>query len=224
MPRERLSMRKIRDVLRLEALGRTRREIAQSVGIGRTTVCDYVSRATAAGLSWPLPDGLDDEALEEMLFVKREDRRSVRPAPEWSEVHLELRNHKHVTLMLLWQEYKSAQPDGYQYTQFCEHYRRWAGKLEVWMRQEHRAGEKLFVDFSGDGIPYFDPLTRGRRIAQLFVAALGASSLTYAEATRSQELEEWIGCHVHAYEFFGGATQILIPDQTKTAVTKSCRY
>jgi transposase len=92
------------------------------------------------------------------------------------------------------------------------------------MRQEHRAGEKLFVDFSGDGIPYFDPLTRGRRIAQLFVAALGASSLTYAEATRSQELEDWIGCHVHAYEFFGGATQLLIPDQTKTAVTKSCRY
>src|SRR4029453_14901670 len=175
MPRERLSMRKIRDVLRLDALGRTYREIAQSVGIGRATVCDYVSRATAAGLGWPLPDGLDDEALEEKLFVKREDRRSVRPAPEWSEVHLELRNHKHVTLMLLWQEYKAAQPDGYQYTQFCEHSR--------------RGGGKLFVYFSGDGIPYFDPLTRGRRIAQLFVAALGASSLTYAEATRSQELE-----------------------------------
>lgn len=224
MPRERLSMRKIRDVLQLNALGRTYREIAQSLGLGRTTVGDYVSRAAAAGLGWPLPDGLDDQALEEKLFVRKEDRRAERPQPDWSVVHLELKSNKHVTLALLWQEYKAAQPDGYQYTQFCEHYRRWAGKLQVWMRQEHKAGEKLFVDFSGDGVPYFNRFNGEPHIAQLFVGALGASSFTFAEATRSQELEEWIRCHVHAYEFFGGATQLLIPDQTRTAVTKSCRY
>lgn len=224
MPTERLSMRKIRDLLRLRAQGRSCREIARSLAIGPSTVGDYLKRARAAGLTWPLPENLDDSALEGRLFVAPADQRRDRPLPDWAALHLELKTHKHLTLALLWQEYKAAHCDGLQYTQFCEHYRRWFKTLSVWMRQEHRGGEKLFVDFSGDGIPYVDPLTGERHVAQLFVATLGASSYTYAEAAGSQQLQDWILCHVHAFEFFGGVAQVLVPDQTRTAVSKSCRY
>ena len=223
MPAERLSMRKIREVLRLAAQGRSTRQIAQSLDLGRTTVWQHLKRAQAAGITWPVPEELDDQAIEKALFVAKGEELPSRPGPDWSGVHTELKR-KHVTLALLWQEYKVQTPDGYQYSQFCNLYRHWLGKLNVWMRQEHRGGEKLFVDFSGDGIPWIDPLTGEEREAQLFVAALGASNYTYAEATQSQDLKDWITAHVHAYEFIAGVPRLTVPDQTRTAIGKPCRY
>lgn len=223
MAKERLSMRKIREVLRLRSLGLSPRKIARSVGVGRTTIQEYLLRAEAAGISWPPPEDLDDLTLEARLFVQLNEHRSDRTLPDWAEVHRELKR-KHVTLALLWQEYKAQHPDGYQYSQFCDLYRRWEGTLCVWMRQEHRGGEKLFVDFSGDGIAWIDPTTREIREAQLFVAALGASGGIYAEAFPSQELPYWIAGHVHAYEFFAGVPRLTIPDQPRTSVQKPCRY
>lgn len=222
MPRERLSMRKVREVLRLHHGGLTIREIARSLKLGRSTVSDYLRRAGVAGVSWSAD--LDPAALERLLFVPREEQRRGRPVPEWSEIHRELRR-KHVTLLLLWEEYRSQHSDGYQYSQFCQHYRRWEkNTLGVWLRQEHRGGEKLFVDYSGDGIPWVDPQSGEAREAQLFVAALGASSYTYAEATETQQLHDWLQAHVHALEHIGGVPAIIVPDQTRTAIAKTCRY
>ena len=223
MPAERLSMRKIREVLRLSAQGLSTRQIAQSLELGRTTVWQYLKRAEARGITWPVPEDRDDAAIEQALFVEKGQELPSRPGPDWTLVETELRR-KHVTLALLWQEYKAQTPDGYQYSQFCNLYRHWLSKLGVWMHQEHRGGEKLFVDFSGDGIPWIDPLTGEEREAPLFVAVLGASNYTYAEATRSQDLMAWVTCHVHAYEFLAGVPQLTVPDQPRTAIGKSCRY
>jgi transposase len=215
-------MRKVREVLRLHHGGLTVREIARSLKLGRSTVSDYLRRARVAGVSWSAEP--DAAALERLLFVPREEQRRGRPVPEWSEIHRELRR-KHVTLLLLWEEYKSQHSDGYQYSQFCQHYRRWEkNTLGVWLRQEHRGGEKLFVDYSGDGIPWVDPHSGEAREAQLFVAALGASSYTYAEATQTQQLHDWLHAHVHALEYIGGVPAIIVPDQTRTAILKTCRY
>ena len=220
MPAERLPMRKIREIVRLRAIGLSGRKIAQSLGLSPTTVLDYVRRAQAAGLSCPLWPDLDDEELERRLFVSPKEQRSKRPRPDWAWVHTELRR-KHVTLALLWQEYKSEQPDGYEYSRFCELYREWAGRLAVWLRHEHRGGEKLFVDYSGDGIPWIDPESREPKEAQLFVAVLGASNYLYAEATETQQLPDWLGCYVNALEFIGGVPSVVVPDQPRTSVTKA---
>jgi transposase len=177
--------------------GLSQRDIAKSCSIGRSTVGEYLIRASAAGLSWPLPDGVDDAALDRRLFPPPPPPGVKRPLPDWSEVHTELRK-KGVTLALLWEEYKSVYPDGYQYSQFCELYRRFSGKLKLWMRQEHRAGEKLFVDYAGDTVDVVNPKTGEVRAAQIFVAVLGASNYSYCEATWSQTLPDWgkrqIGC------------------------------
>lgn len=223
MPAERLSMRNVREVLRLGAMGLSGRAIARSLNIGRTAAVDYLRRAKVAGLTWPLAEEFDDAALEKMLFVQREEKPPSRILPDWPWVHTELRR-KHVTLALLWQEYKGQHPDGYQYSHFCELYREWVGRLQIWMRQEHRGGEKMFVDFSGDGIPWTDLETGERRQAQLFVAVLGASNFTYVEATRTQQLPDWIRSHVHALEYFEGVPGAVVPDQTRTAVRNICRY
>ena len=213
VPRPRSAMRKIREILRL-ALGEglSRRTTAAATGLPYTTVSDHLVRATKAGLGWPLPDGMDDGQLEARLFARAESPPTAsRPLPDWPTVHRELRR-KGVTLQLLHMEYKERQPSGYQYTQFCRHYRTFARHLDLVMRQEHRAGEKLFVDFAGQTIPITDPLTGEITGAQLFVAVLGASNHTYAEALPSQELPHWLGTHVRAFEFWGGAPAILVPE------------
>src|SRR5664280_1130495 len=225
VPRPRTAMRKIREILRL-ALGEglSRRATGAATGLPYTTVSDHLVRAVKAGLGWPLPDGMDDAQLEARLFAKAESPPSAsRPLPDWSTVHRELRR-KGMTLQLLHMEYKERQPDGYQYTQFCRHYRAWQRHLDVVMRQEHRAGEKLFVDFAGQTIPITDPGTGEITAAQLFVAVLGASNYTYAEALPSQELPHWLGAHVRAFEFMGGAPAILVPDNLKAGVTRPHRY
>ena len=153
-------MRQVREVLRLKwACGLSDRKIAQSLRVSRPTVAEYVRRAQAAGLSWPLPDTLDDTALERRLFATAAPTPIARrPTPDWTIVHQELKR-KGVTLLLLWQEYKANTPDGLQYSQFCEAYRQWAGKLDLVMRQSHRAGETLFVDYAGQTMPVVNALT-----------------------------------------------------------------
>ncbi|MDQ6783529.1 MAG: IS21 family transposase [Actinomycetota bacterium] len=218
-------MRKVRDALRLSLQeGLSLRQVAASLQIPFTTVGDHVRRAKAAGLSWPLPDDLDDDALEALLFAAAAPPTDPRPVPEWNKVHVELRR-PHVTLMLLWLEYKETFPDGYAYSQFCEHYRRWRGHIDVVMRQEHKAGEKCFVDFAGRRIPIYDePTGEVAFEAELFVAVLGASSYLYAEALRSQELAHWIAGHCHAFEFFGGCPAIVVPDNLRSGVSRPHRY
>jgi transposase len=176
-----------------------------------------------------LPADLDDTALEARLFpglppMARKDR----PLPDFADVHRELRR-KGMTLVLLryrsiWQEYKAAHPEGLQYSQFCEHYRRFVGTLDLVMRQEHRAGEKLFIDYAGQTMPVVDPTTGEVRQAQVFVATLGASNYTYAEATWTQGLADWIASHIRAFEYFGAVPALLVPDNLKSAVHRVCRY
>jgi transposase len=226
MPRKRLSMRKIREILRLKYYGnRSIREISQSCGMGRGTVGDYLHRAKAAGLSWPLPDELSDTALEQLLFPSTALRTtSSRFIPDFQEVHKELQSRKNVTLNLLWQEYKEQHPDGYQYSWFCHSYRDWAAHLDVVMRHEHRAGEKLFVDYTGQTVAIVDSETGEIHKAQIFVAVLGASNYTYAEATLSQKIEDWVGSHVRAFSYIGGVPEAVVPDNLKSGVIKTCRY
>ena len=223
MPTERLSMRKIREVLRLRIEGGlSHRAIAQSCGIGCTAARGYLLRAKEAGLSWPLPAELDDAALEALLFPPQPSEKE-RPLPDWRCVHRELRRNG-VTLALLWHEYRAAQPDGYGYSRFCELYRAWAGTLEVTMRHEHKAGEKLFVDYAGHTMEVVDPKTGEARKVNIFVAAQGASNYTFAEPTWTQGLRNWIGSHVRAFEFFGGVNEIVVPDNLKPAVMSPHRY
>lgn len=226
MPRPRTAMRQVRDVLRLTlGEGLTRRQAAAATGVPPSTVIDCVARAKAAGLTWPLPEGMDDRDLETLLYNRRGSRpgRKRRPDPDWGEVHRELKR-KGVTLQLLWIEYRQRDPGGYQYSHFCTRYREWAARVDVVMRQEHRAGEKAFLDFAGQTLPITDPKTGLMSEAQLFVAVMGASNYTYAELTPSQELPHWINANVRALEYFGGVPQILVPDNLKSGVTKAHRY
>jgi transposase len=216
-------MRKLREILRLKYERQMRhRAIARACGVGVGTVSEYVSRARQAGLSWPLPADLDDGTLEARLFTLPAPQRERIP-PEVARIHQELRRVG-VTLRLLWEEYLEVHPEGYRYSQFCEIYRRWAKKLKPSMRQVHRAGEKTFIDFSGKQPHIVDRRTGEEIPVELFVAALGASSFTYAEATESQQLPCWVGAHTRMAEYFGGSTEIWVPDQLKSGVTKPCRY
>jgi transposase len=217
-------MRTTREILRLKwACGRSNRQIAQSCGIARSTVAECLRRATGAGLTWPLPPSLDDGTLEGRLYRPPGPSAAARPLPDWAEVHRELRR-PHVTLQLLWHEYKAAQPTGLQYSQFCVRYRQWARTLDVCLRQEHRAGEKLFVDYAGQALWLTDPQTGARTPLALFVAVLGASNYTYAEATRATDLPSWILSHVRAFEYLAGVPACLIPDNHKGAVLHPDRY
>ena len=224
MPRKRISMRKIKEVLRLKyEAGLTYEAIGRSCNIGHTTVGEYLKRAQEAGLRWPIPEDMDDNLLEKLLYPKSPDPDIKRPIPDWNYVHKELKK-KSVTLFLLWQEYKEIYPDGYEYSWFCRNYKEWSGKIDVTMRFNHRAGEKVFVDYAGHTIPIIDKSTGEIREAQIFVATMGASNYTYAEATWTQSLPDWISSHVRAFNFFGGVPEIIVPDNIKTGINKSCRY
>jgi transposase len=225
MAAERLTMRQIREVLRLKwGLGYSDRQTAAACGVSRPAIRNYLQRATAAGLHWPLPDELDDPALEQRLFPPPEAvPPRARPLPDFAAMHQELRR-KGVTLLLLWEEYKEGHPDGLQYSQYCEHYRRWAAQLRPSMRQVHRAGERCFVDYAGQTVPVVDPRSGEERTAQVFVAVLGASHYCYAEATWTQSLPDWIGSHSRALRYFGGVPELLVPDNLASGVTRAHRY
>jgi len=200
MATERLSMRKIREILRHKwAVGRSHREVAASLGISVGAVAAAEQRARDAGLDWAAVEALDDEGLE-------------------------ARKKPGVTLELLHHEYREQHPGGYAYTQFCEHYRRWCQDRRLSMRQVHHAGEKLFVDFAGQRPHVVDPDTGEVRDVELFVAVLGASNYTYAEATATQQIADWIQAHVRTFEFLGGIPGAVVPDQLKSGVTRPCRY
>jgi len=224
MPTERLSMRHIREVLRLHhSVGMSQRSVARSLGLAQGTVSKYLNRTRRAGLTWPLPPELDDDVrLENRLYPPPSDLASDdRPQPDWAVVHRELRRPS-VTLMLLWEEYCDTTSDGFSYSWFCERYKEWAGRLKPTLRQIHVAGEKLFVDYSGHTMEVTDGLTGEVLTAQIFVAVLGASNFTYAEATFTQSLPDWISSHVRAFSFFGGVARQTVSDNLKAGITRAC--
>jgi transposase len=225
MPNERLTMRKIQEILRLHFdCKRSDREIATSCSVARSTVSDYVHRAQAAGLGWPLPDGCDEAQLEKLLFPSSRGRpKTPAPMPDWAELHEKLKR-KGMTLALLWERYKKDNPDGFQYSHFCDLYRDWHKKIDVVMRQNHRAGEKLFSDFAGSTLLVTNPHTGEVLTAHLFVAVLGASSFTYAEAFWSENCEAWCTGHANAFAYMNGVTEIIVPDNPRAAVNKPSQY
>src|ERR1700722_4374619 len=226
LPEEALSMRKIREILRLSALGLAQHQIARSCSIVQSTVHKYLKLAEAAQLHWPLPGDLTDEKLDELLFGKRPAKpsRRIHPPPDFAVIHLELQNHKDLTLELLWREYRKADPTCYGYSRFCDLYREWRRSQSCTLRQVHTPGERLFVDYAGATVPIQNRETGEVHHAAIFVAALGYSSYTFAEATWTQDLACWISSHIRAFEYFGGLPMLVIPDNPRTGVTRACRY
>lgn len=223
MANERITMRKIKEALRLLfGLKLSQAQTARSLNIGRTTVVEYAHRFKVSGLPWPLPEGWDDLALEERLFPKPPSNLYSRPLIPFDYLVKEIKR-PNVTLMLLWEEYKKANLDGYQYSQFAKLYREYQKSLSYSMRQDHKGGEKLFVDF-GDGLYIRDARTGILLPASLFVAVWGASSYLFAHATAGEDLRSWIDVHVKCFEFCGCAPKAIIPDNLKAGVTKACRY
>jgi transposase len=224
MPAKRSAMRKIKEVLRLKFEAKLSHErIAAATGLSKGAVTSYVQRAVQKALGWPLPEELDEAALEALLF-KQAAARAGYAIPDFAQIHQELKR-RGVTLQLLWEEYHAAEGErAYRYSQYCEHYRRFAQSLARSMRQVHRAGEKLFIDYSGDTVEVIESGTGEIRSAQIFVAVMGASKYTYAEATWTQSLPDWIASHIRTFEHLGSVPSLLVPDNLKSAINKACRY
>jgi len=224
MATERLPMRHIREILRLKwILQRSHRETARSLGISAGAVASVISRATRVGLTWEALEGVSDETLEQRLYGPKITGRAARPEPDPAWIHTELRRAG-VTLELLHLEYLGQHPDGYRYSAFCAYYRRWLGRQRLSMRQVHKAGEKLFIDYSGKRAEIVDPTTGVVRPVELFVAVLGASNSTYAEATETQRSADFIQSHNRALAYLAGVPALMVPDQLKTGVREACRY
>ena len=226
MPAQReLTMRQTRQILRLRHEGVSIREIGCRMAVARSTVQETLKRAARAGLSWPLPEAMNDAVLEPRLFAGAATQLGARrrPEPDWARLALELKRPG-VTLTVLWDEYRAVHPDGYAYSRFCDLFRAFEKRLSPVMRQHHRPGDKVFVDFSGKTLPIVDPVTGEIRQAQIFVAVLGASSLTYAEAVWTQTLPDWIGAHVRLFDFLGGVPRLIVPDNLRTGVNKASFY
>jgi|HubBroStandDraft_3_1064219.scaffolds.fasta_scaffold13318_2 transposase len=227
MPTERIAMRRVREMLRLiRDGGLPVREVARRSGAAPSTVREMVKRFEGSGLAWPPPLDLTDADLETRLYgeagTKQGHRR--RPEPDWAALNREMKR-KHVTLQILWDEYIEANPNGYRYSRFCDLYRGWEARLPVTMRQTHLGGDKLFVDYAGDTVPVIVDRHGGKtQAAHLFVAVMGGSSLSFAHASWTETLPDWIDAHVRAFAFFGGAPRLLVPDNPKVAVIKACFY
>lgn len=226
--KRRLSMRKIKEILRLKFdCELSNRGIGRSCSISHSSVGDYLCRFEQAGLSWPLPPEMDEESLERKLFLLdslvRVSGNVTRKEPDWKWVHEELKK-KGVTLLLLWKEYLADNPKGYKYSQFCHLYKKWKKKLQVSMRQTHRAGEKMFVDYCGNTVEIKNRSRETVSEAQIFVCVLGASNYVFAEAHIKQDIVHWLGGHTRGFEFFGGVPEVVIPDNLKAGVKSPCRY
>jgi len=225
MSRERLSMTKLLEILRLR-IGEKRslRETGQSVKCSASKVHNVVVRFKALGLDWPLDPSVDEAVLESLIYDSLEKPVGTKVTPDLAYIHHEM-HRKGVTLYLLWQEYKEKHPEnGYQYSHFGQLYRQYKKKLSPSMRQTHKAGEKVFVDWSGDGIEITDSETGEVWKAPLFVGALGASGYAYITAKSNRQSRNWIACHCEMYEFFGGVPEVTVPDNEKTGVTNPCLY
>jgi transposase len=219
-------MRKIRDVLRLRlSAGLSIREIHRSTKLSVGGIQKLLTRAAALELDWPLPDELDDNQLAALFYPRSDTQVSRRyQMPDWAVIYQELKR-PHMTKQLLWEEYTQQYPNRcYSYSQFCDRYRHWCGKQKRSMRQHHKAGEKCFVDYGGSTVPVISASTGEIREAQIFVGALGASNYTFAEATWTQSLPDWLGSHVRMLEFYGGCTDMVVPDNLRSGVSKACRY
>jgi transposase len=223
MTQERLTLRKISEILRLKDAGLSNRAIARACKISNSTAGEYLRRAQAAGLSWPLPEGFSEDNLFQQLFPQsNSENNPERPLPNWETVRAELKK-KGVTLKLLWIEYRDKNPGGYGYTQFCDYYRNWAKTQSPTGRFLHKGGEVLEVDYAGLTVTIVNPETGETHQSPVFVATFPASNYLYVEVQPSQELCHWISGHVRAFEFFGGLPKILRPDNPKTGV-KSPNY
>lgn len=219
-------MRNTRDILRLHFEAKlSLRQISACTKASVGGVQKLLAKVKAADLSWPLPGEMDDSQLAQLIYPKADTRQSNRfQVPDWLEVHQELKR-KGMTKHLLWEEYTQQYPNRcYSYSQYCDRYLNWRKKQKRSMRQIHKAGEKLFVDYAGQTVPIVCHSTGEMRTAQVFVAVMGASNYTFAEATYSQKLPDWIGSHVRTFEFLGGIPEIVVPDNLKSGVTKACRY
>jgi transposase len=207
-------MHKIKTVLRLAGLGLSQRQIALSCQIGQATVSDYLSLAAQIGLKWQDVTNWDEDRLRAALLPSPSPTSSWHKAdePDFADIGRQLQTHKPLTLQLLWQEYREQHPEGYGYSRYCGLYRHWLKRQDVVLRHEHRAGEKLFVDYAGNTVPIHDAANGEVRDAAIFVAVLGASNYSFAEATWSQGLADWIGSHLRAFEFFGGVPEVVVPD------------
>ncbi len=215
-------MRKKQEILRLKAAGLSNRQIAKSINVSPSTVSLLLSQAEKVGLSWPLPEGMDEAALNAVLYpvVEKSDKK---PLPDMANIHKEMMK-KSVTMQLLWEEYNDQNPSGYRYSYFCDLYYSWRKKLDPPLRQVHKAGEKMFIDFAGDTVPIQDPKTGEIYPAYIFIAVLGASNYSFVRAVLAQDLENWMRLHCMAFEFFDGVTEVLVPDNPRVAVTSPCRY
>ena len=226
MPAKRTTMRKIRDVLRLRHhAGLSFRQIQSSTKVSVGSIQTLLAKAKDLGLSWPLPDDLDDAHLAGLFYPKADTRAFSRnQVPDWPVLHQELKR-KGVTKQLLWEEYTQHYPNRcFSYSQFCNRYLSWAKKQKRSMRQVHKVGEKCFVDYAGQTMPIINSATGEITEAQIFVAVLGASNYTFAEASWSQRLEDWLNSHVHAFEYFRGTPDIVVPDNLRSGVSRACRY
>src|ERR1700722_4228559 len=223
MSRRRVSMRKLREVLRLKfEQDLSQQDIANSVNVAKSTIYEYLFRAEKAKLSWPLSPEMDDETLENLLYPNQEEDDSEdKSFPNFQHIHQEL-SKKGVTLKLLWQEYASSNPDGLRYSRFCDRYNNWAKTCNLWMPQVHKAGEKIFVDYAGQTITVHE--SGGPCKAEIFVSSLGASTYIYTEAIPSQKMNDWIDSHKNMFNFYGGTSEVLVPDNLKSGVTKAHRY
>ena len=227
MANTRCPMRHVKDILRFtfeQKMGK--RPIGRSLGISRNTVRDTLRRAQRVGITWPLPEGLSEEVLEQRLFSSElAPPPKTRPVPQWDSIHKELQDHKNLNLTLtqLWIEYKNRNPDGYQISRFSALYAQWLGQRDFVMRQSHKAGEKLFVDYT-DGLGLVDPATGEVIKTQLFLAVWGASTFTYAEASLTQTLPDWIGSHTRAFQYFGVVPRLVVPDNLKSGVLAASLY
>jgi transposase len=217
-------MRKVREVLRLRhTVGLSFRQISEATGVGKTVVGEYVRRAGVLGITWPVSEAIDDTELDRRLFPVPCETGPPRAVIDWRKIHEEMKRRS-VTLVLLWQEYRAEQADGYGYSRFCDLYGEWRKTISATMRQTHPAGEKLFVDYAGDTVSVFDQVTNAQRPAHIFVAVLGASNYTYAEARWSEGLADWIAAHVSTFTAIGGVTKAVVCDNLKAGVTKPSRY
>lgn len=224
MPAKEVSMRKIRELLRLHFnVQLSQHQIAASLGLSVGVVNKYIHLAKSAGLSWPLTAELENDIALKQILSPPKSFAKPSQALDFAAIHSALKQN-HVTLQLLWEEYRVAAKNPYSYTHYCLLYRRWLKTQDYSMRQAYKAGEKVFVDYTGPTIEVIDPTTGEIRTAQIFVGVLGASNYTFAEATWDQQLPNWIGSHIRMFEFFGGVPQLVIPDNLKSAVTKACRY
>lgn len=221
-----LSMKKVKEILRLKYDAKlTHRQIGKSLNISASTVSRCVTSAQAHGLSWPLPDAMDEASLERLIYGLVSDSTLDLLKPDFAYLYTEYQKHKHVTKQLLWEEYKAAHgKTAYSYSQFCNLFRDWLNKRKITMRQTHKAGEKMFVDYAGQTIPIYNQHNTEVHEAQIFIAVLGASNYTYAEATLTQSLPDWTSSHVNAFNYFGGTTEVVVPDNLKAGVSKACKY